>query len=141
MNKKALNIAYFSTHLFLFLLAVCTVALPWMVTWYVETMGRSQKLPTVIMVTCYPCVPFAGMVLLSLRRLIKNIIKGELFTRDSVKSFERISLFCLVIAAITVVAGNFYLPFFIVGVAFAFFSLLIYIFKIIFAELYRSTEK
>ncbi len=138
MNKKALKIAHWLTDLFIVLLIICAAALPWMVTWYVETMGRSPKLPTVIMITCYPCVPFAGMILYYLRRLLKNIYSNKLFCEESVKCFTRISLFCLIIAIITVCAGRFYLPFFIVGVAFAFFSLLIYVFKTIFAEIYNK---
>ncbi len=141
MNKKALKIAHWLTDLFIVLLVVCAIALPWLVSWYVETMGRSPKLPTIIMVTCYPCVPFAGALLLSLRKLLKNIYAGKLFSEHSVKCFTRISIFCLIIAVITVGAGRFYMPFFIVGTTFAFFSLLIHIFKTIFAEIFRNIEK
>ncbi len=141
MNKKALKIAHWLTDVFIVLLVVCAIALPWLVTWYVETMGRNPKLPTIIMVTCYPCVPFTGALLLSLRKLLKNIYKGELFSDYSVKCFTRISLFCLIIAVITILAGKFYMPFFIVGTTFAFFSLLIYVFKTIFAEIAQKIEE
>ena len=113
MNSKLLKVAYWLTNIFIFLLIICAVALPWAVTWYVETMGRSQKLPAIVMVTCYPCVPFAGGILLYIRRIIRNISTDMLFHLDNVIYFKRISLFCLVISLITLIGGGFYLPFFI----------------------------
>ncbi len=141
MNKKALKISLIVTNIFILLLAACSVALPWMVTWYVETMGRSPKLPSIIMVTCYPCVPFAAAILLYLRRLIKNISRDMLFHSDSVSCFSRITVFCVAISLITVIAGRFYLPFFIVGVAFAFFALLVFVFKTVFSHIAQEVDK
>ena len=145
MEKKALKTALILTNVFAVLLVVAAVGLPWGVTWYVETMGRSAKLPAIIMVTCYPCVPFAGGILLYLKRIIKNISAGMLFHLDNIIYFNRISLFCMIISVITLIAGRFYLPFLIVGVAFAFFAFLTYVFKIVFyhiaTELDKETDK
>lgn len=132
MDNKALKIALWLTNLFFVALGICAVALPWAVTWYVETMGRSQKLPAIIMVTCYPCLPFAAGILLYLRRIIKNILVDDLFHLDNMIYFNRIALFCIVISVITLIAGRFYLPFLIVGVAFAFFAFLTFVFKTVF---------
>ncbi len=133
MQNKAIKISLIITNIFILLLIIASVSLPWMVTWYVEKMGRSQQLPAVIMVTCYPCVPFAMAVLLYLRRILKNIANDKLFDTDTQIAFSRISVACLVISVITLIAGDFYLPFFIVGLAFAFFSLLVYVFKSVFS--------
>ncbi len=141
MLEKSLKIALWLTNIFILLLAICAVALPWAVTWYVETMGRSQKLPAIIMVTCYPCVPFAGGILLYLRRIIKNISADMLFHLDNVIYFKRISLFCLIISVITLIAGRFYLPFLIVGIAFAFFAFLTYVYKTVFLHIAEQIDK
>ncbi len=125
-NLKPAKISLFLTNIFFCLLIVSTITLPLMVTWYVETMGRSASLPTTILVTCYPCVPFAGTILLSLRRFLKDTIKGELFTPRNIKYLRNIAMCCFIIAVITLVAGKFYLPFFIVGGTFAFLGLLVY---------------
>lgn len=140
MKNKALKLSIIFTNIFILLLAICAVALPWMVTWYVETMGRSPKLPAIIMVTCYPCVPLAGAILIYLRRMLKNISKDMLFHTDTVSCFTRISTFCLLISAVTLIAGRFYLPFFIVGVAFAFFALLVFVFKTVFAQIAEKVD-
>lgn len=124
-----LKLALVLTHVFFWLILGFAAALPWGVTWYVETMGRSQSLPTTIMVTCYPCAPFAAAAVICLRRLIKNALAGKLFHNSSPRYMGFISAFCLVIAVITLVAGRFYLPFYIVAGTFAFISLLTFGFK------------
>lgn len=133
MQNKALKISLIVTNIFILLLIVAAVSLPWIVTWYVETMGRSQNLSAVVMVTCYPCVPFAMAILICLRRILRNIANDKLFDTDTQIAFSRISVFCLVISVITLIAGKFYMPFFIFGLAFAFFSLLVYVFKNVFS--------
>lgn len=134
MDKiKSVKLSIAFTHIFFWLLVIFAVALPWAVTWYVETMGRSQTLPTTIMVTCYPCVPFAAAALICLRRLLKNVLAGNLFHHSSTRYLGFISAFCLTIAVITVIAGRFYLPFYIVATTFAFLSLLTFALKNAFA--------
>ena len=141
MNKKALKIAYWLTNLFGFLLIVCAISLPWFVTWYVETKGRSQTLPAIIMVTCYPCVPFAAGILLYLRRIIKNVAKDMLFHEDNIIYFKRISFFCMMISVITLIAGRFYVPFLIMGISFGFFAFLVFVIKSVYAEISLKIAK
>ena len=141
MDKKALKLAIWLTNIFGLLLVAFAVALPWAVTWYVETMGRPQTLPTVIMVTCYPCVPFVAGILLYIRRIIKSILKEHLFQIDNVVYFNRISIFCIAIAIITFIGGNFYLPFLIVGTTFSFISFITFVFKTVFYHLAIANNK
>lgn len=141
MKNKALKISMWCTNIALLLLIIFTVGLPWMVTWYVETMGRSPKLPAIIMVTCYPCVPFVAALLLNLRKLLQNISKDLLFHSNNVIYFKRITIFSIAISVITLIAGRFYLPFYIVGVSFAFFALMVFVFKTIFSAVAYEVDK
>ena len=141
MSKKALTLAYWLTNLFALALIACTVTLPWFVTWYVETKGRSQSLPAIIMVTCYPCVPFAAGVLLYLRRIIKNVAKDMLFHEANVVCFKRIAFFCMMISIITLIAGRFYVPFLIMGISFGFFAFLVFVIKTVYAEISNKIDK
>ena len=133
-NSKYLKLALIITNIFLVVLFIFAVLLPWMVTWYVEAMHRSVTLATTVMVTCYPCVPFAAACLLLTRRLLKNAMAKKLFSENSILCLKRLSACCIVISVITLIAGKFYLPFLIVGAAFAFISLLTFSLKGIFAE-------
>ncbi|MBQ3053158.1 MAG: hypothetical protein IJD55_05625 [Clostridia bacterium] len=133
-NKKTMKICVILCNVFLVILFCFAIALPWLVTWYVKITGREDALLTTVMVTCYPCVPFAAAALLYLRRVLKNALKGEAFSQSSTHALKNLSFSCLVISVITLVAGRFYLPFYIVGATFAFLALLVFSLKGIFAS-------
>ena len=133
-NYKYIRLSIIITDIFLIVLFFFATTLPWLVTWYVETMKRSVTLAATVMVTCYPCVPFATACLLLTRKLLKNTLAKKLFSENSVLCLRRLSACCIVISAITLIAGKFYLPFLIVGAAFAFISLLTFSLKCIFSE-------
>jgi len=120
------------TDIFFVILIIFTVGLPWMVSWYAEVMQRSATLATTILVTCYPCAPFAGALLLYLRRLLKNCTMGNIFTDANILVFTKMYICCIIISVITLIAGNFYMPFLIVGATFAFLALLLFSLKGIF---------
>lgn len=142
MDKyKSLKAAVIITDIFIVLLIAMAIALPWLVTWYVEVVGRSASLPTTIMVTCYPCAPFAGATLMYLRRLLKYALKSDIFSCRSIKCLRRISICCFIIAVITLFAGRYYLPFYIVGATFAFLALLVFALKAIFMNVENTEQK
>lgn len=127
-NNKSLKAAIILTDIFICILVALVIVLPMLVTWYVEIRGRSASLPTTIFVTCYPCAPFTGIALLALRKLLKNALKSDLFSDSSIRSLKYISVACAVISLITLIAGRYYLPFYIVGATFAFLALLAFSF-------------
>jgi len=128
MNNKFLKAAIILTYIFMGILVALVIALPMLVTWYVEIRGKSASLPTTMMVTCYPCAPFTGISLLCLRKLLKNAINDDLFSLSSIRSLKYIAVSCAVISVITLIAGRYYLPFYIVGATFAFLALLAFSF-------------
>lgn len=123
-SRKALKLCLMLTDIFIGLLIIITVFLPYGISWYVETMHRSQSLPATVMVTCYPCAPFVGIALFMLRRILKRASNGAFFTDIGLNDIRVISVCCAVIAVITLIAGRYYLPFYIVGGTFAFLALL-----------------
>ena len=127
MDKvKSIKISIVITAVFLGLLAVFVAALPWMVSWYVEKMGRSQSLAATVLITCYPCAPFVAAALLFLRKLLKNVLKIGLLNEVNFALMKKIIFCCFIIAFITLIAGNFYMPFFIVSATFMFVALLLF---------------
>ena len=133
--KKSLHICLILTNIFICLLVIVTIFLPFGVSWYVEIMHRSQKLPATIMVTCYPCAPILGIALIMLRKIIKRISADNIFCADNSMNLKVISVCCLTIAMITLIAGRFYLPFYIVGGTFVFLALVSYTIKAVFLTL------
>jgi len=121
--RKSVNLTLFITYLFMIALVVLTFTIPYIATWYVETMHRSEELPTFVMVTYYPCVPFCAITLWSLRRFLKNIKEGFVFTDVNRRQVRVVSICSMIVALITFVGGFYYNPFYIVSAAAAFFFL------------------
>ena len=134
-KRNTIKFSILLTDIFLVALVLVAVFLPFLITWYVEYAGRLESLATTVMVTCYPCAPFTGMTLFYLRKLLKNIEKGETGNPDNKKLLKYMSLCCVIIALITLVAGRFYLPFFLVAGTFLFLALMIFVFRNIFINI------
>lgn len=99
------------------LLAAFAVFMPFLVQWFVEIRHKDESLATAIMLTCYPCVPFAAALLFSLRALLKNVLEG-LILGDKNNKYLKIIAFCCLFAGIIMVLGGFkYMPFWISGAA------------------------
>lgn len=123
------------TTAFIFLIGIVAVFLPLLVTLYVEKTGRLEILATTIMITCYPCAPFTVLSLWYLRKVLKNFIAKNYLAPENEKYLKYMAFCCMIISLITVVAGRFYLPFFLVAATFLFLSLLIFVFRSILLEL------
>lgn len=135
---KKLNLIKLSiilTTAFILLIAIVAVFLPMLVTFYVEKTHRLANLATTIMITCYPCAPFTILCLWYLRKILKNILNKNFLSTENIKSLKYMSICCVIVSLITVIAGRFYLPFFIVAATFLFLSLLIFVFRGILIEL------
>lgn len=141
MEKKYIKLSLIITNIFIAILLVFTVTLPFLVTWYAETMNRSETLATTVMVTCYPCVPFAASLLLLLKKLLKNALEDKLISESSIEYLKNIAICCIIVAVITLIGGNFYLPFLIVGATFAFLSLLLFALRSVFAAEIEKKNK
>lgn len=136
--KAALNMVY----IFGVLLAAAVVALPFIVTWYVETRGRDQTLPATIMLTCYPCVPFAAAILISLKRLLKNVLDGLILGDKNLSLLRAAAISFFAITAITLAAGHYYKPFYILSAGSAGCGLTFFVVKSLFyALLEKQREK
>ena len=130
--KKSVKLCIIFTNLFIALLVFIVIFLPFGVSWYVETMHRSEKLPATIMVTCYRCAPFLGIALVMLRRILKRISADRIYHSGNSHDLMIITYCCLIISVITLIAGRFYLPFYIVGGTFLFLALVGYSLRTVF---------
>ncbi len=137
MNKlNSIKISIFLTTAALVVLIGFAAMLPWLVTWYVQLSGRNETLATTIMATCYPCAPFTAVILLSLRKILKNIRDNCFNKEKDTKLLKYMSISCLIISVITLISGKHYLPFFIVAATFLFLAIIIFAFKSITDKLF-----
>ncbi|MBO4734421.1 MAG: hypothetical protein J5662_08095, partial [Clostridia bacterium] len=92
--KKPVKAALYMVYVFGVVLAALAVALPFIVTWYVEARGRDQTLPATIMLTCYPCLPFAAAILIALRRILNNVLSGLILGDKNLALLRAIIISC-----------------------------------------------
>lgn len=137
-SKKSAKISLVITYIFMFLLAVLTVGLPYGISWYVEVRGRSADLAATVMLTCYPCVPFAAAALYFLRRFLKNLIKDTVFEGKNLRDLIYICFCYLFSGIIMLIAGIFYMPFYISGGAAMFCALIV---KVIYDAMLNLKER
>lgn len=138
---KKINSIKFSvilTDIFIFLIFAFAATLPFLVTWYVETANRLESLATTIMVTCYPCAPFTILTLIYLHKFLRNIDFENYSAESNVKYLSYMATCCIIIAVITIVAGRYYLPFYIVSATFLFLALLIFVLRNIFIKVFTN---
>lgn len=128
-------------YIFGVLLAAVSVALPFIVTWYVETRGRDQTLPATIMLTCYPCLPFAAAILVALRRILNNVLGGLILGDKNLSLLRVLFISCFAITAITVAAGRQYAPFYIVAASTAAGGLMFLVVRSLFGALLQKQRE
>lgn len=133
INLIKLSIIF--TTIFMLLVLIFAALLPFLVTVYVQRAHRLESLATTIMVTCYPCAPFTLLSLWYLRKILKSALDGDILSADNMKMLKYMSICFIIISLITIVAGRFYLPFFIVAATFLFLSLIIFVLRNVLIEL------
>ena len=131
--KAPVKMSLYLVYIFAAALVAVSVALPFIVTWYVETKGRDSTLPATIMLTCYPCLPFAAAILISLKRLLNNVLAGLILGDKNLALLRAAAISCFGIVAITAAAGRLYKPFYIIAASAAACGLTFFIVKSIFA--------
>lgn len=138
--KKSAKVTLAVTYVLFILLIVLVITLPFIVTWYVERRQSATSLAAVIMLTCYPCVPFAAVSLLSLRKIIKSILREDILNEANVKNLRRIIYSCFTAGNIMLIAGIYYRPFFVGGGAAIFCALVVKTVKDLFTYLISEKE-
>lgn len=131
-QTKSVKLSLYLTDFIIALFCAAAIFLPRFTKWYITYMGRPANVRNVILAVCYTCLPFALLALFSLRRLLKNIMQGDTFVTDNIKRLNILFLCCVAAAVISFFSGYFYLPFYIISVAAAFFSLILRVIKNVF---------
>lgn len=131
-QNNSIKLSVYLTDFIIALFFAAAVFLPKFTKWYITYMGRPADVRNVILAVCYTCLPFALLALFSLRRMLKNIMRGKAFVTDNIKQLNLLFICCAAAAVITFFSGYFYLPFYIISIAAAFFSLILRVIKNVF---------
>lgn len=109
----------------MFALALSTVFLYQILQWYSQFRTLTAAEGIGIMVGYYCCAPVVAFGLWNLDRILKNILTGEVLTRENVRRASRVRWCCGVVALICVPVTVCYLPLIFVTVIMAFLCLVL----------------
>nr|WP_319487957.1 DUF2975 domain-containing protein [uncultured Caproiciproducens sp.] len=132
--SKSLTLSIFCTRLFAVLLAIGVCTAPIIVNWYFGGSSGTQALHLPFRITIYLCAIPGFILLYCLNALLKNIRAGSVFVDENTRMLRIISWSCIAVGIVTFAAGFYYVSFFLVAVACAFFALIIRVIKNIFEQ-------
>lgn len=107
------------------IVAVLLPCLPLLLNWYSNFRSLTQAEYTAIAVAFYCCAVVIAIALWNMDKLLRNILKEEVFTRENVSCIRRVRWCCAGISLITLPAAFIYLPLFFLVIIMAFLSLVI----------------
>ena len=107
------------------IVAVLLPCLPLLLNWYSNFRTLTQAEYTAILVAFYCCAVVIAVALWNLDKLLRNILKEEVFTRENVSRIRRVRWCCAGISLITLPAAFISLPLFFLVIIMAFLSLVV----------------
>lgn len=107
------------------LLVALSIAAPELCRWYGDFRGITEKTEKVIMIAFYICTLPAMASLVSLLRILDNIRREDPFKAENHKLMSFVSWCCIAVAAVTLLAGRYYMPMLFVTAAMLFIFLIL----------------
>lgn len=111
------------------LLIVLAFTAPLLVRTYIELTARPETMFLPVTTAFYAIFPLAAATLVALARLLRRILRGEVFVCANVASLRLISYLLYAATLVLFVAGFFYGPLFILTAAAAFIATVVRVVK------------
>lgn len=124
-TQTAARLTQWANRLVFLALAVTVVFLQQILNWYAQYRMLTAWERIGIMAGYYACAPVVAVGLWNMERLLADILRGSIFTRENVSRVSRVRWCCGIVAAICVAATVCYLPLVFVTVIMAFLCLVI----------------
>ena len=127
------------------LLAVAVVgmalALPALLKWYAAVRQLGPLGAEAIMAAYYVCCPVVLFALWCIEKLMDNILSGQVFVEDNVRSIRRLRWCCVGVSLICLPAAWFYQPLIFLVVIMAFLALIVSVVKSVIAAAVALREE
>lgn len=111
------------------LLIVLAFTAPLLVRTYIELTARPETMFLPVTTAFYVIFPLAAATLVALARLLRRILRGEVFVSANVAALRLISYLLYAATLVFLVAGFFYGPFLILTAAAAFIATVVRVVK------------
>lgn len=125
MKKSSIYCCSAFSVLFLAALVVLLIFAPRLTDLYVGFRGINDEICTAILIAFYLCAVPAAIALLCLLMLLRNINEEQPFSKRNGALMAAVSWCCIAVAAVTAVAGFWYMPMLLVTAAMLFIFLIV----------------
>ena len=134
-RDKSLLLSLICVWVFAAALLALDVGVFWLARrFFVELRSAPWQHAAFTVASVYVCSVPAWLTLWSLRRLLRALRQGAVFTEDNVRLLRRVSWCCAVAAAVTALNALYYLPYLFLAIAEGFMALIVRIVKNAFQE-------
>ncbi len=138
-TEKSTKLTLFVTYIFYVLLAWMMIACYPIAQWVIGPGERASTLAAVI--AFYSSCPAAWIALFGITKILKNVLKDEVFTHDTVKTLRILSWCCAFVAFVSFIAFFFYKLFIVFSLGAALMMLILRVLKNVMAKAVEIKEE
>jgi len=131
---KSVILSSICTKIAIVLVIAAAVAMPKLVSGYVEYTGKNAEIIQSLLLTVYACAVPGLLSLFCLDRLLANIRRGDVFSEKNIKLLRTLSWCSFIVSLILFVSGFYYILFVIIAVCAAFLGLILRVIKNVFEQ-------
>ena len=122
-------------------MGVLCITLYDLLTWYRSLRQLPWQVCAVIFVGFYLCTPAVLYALWCIEKLLRGILKGDVFVQPNVRYLRRIRWCCAIVSLICLAAGFGYPPLLFLAVIMAFLALMVSVVKNVMAAAVEIREE
>ncbi|MBQ8503967.1 MAG: DUF2975 domain-containing protein [Clostridia bacterium] len=136
---KSTKLTLIVTYIFYILLVWMMFACYPIAQWVIGPGQRASTLAAVI--AFYSCCPAAWVALLGITKILKNVLKDEVFTHETVKTLRVLSWCCAFVALVSFITFFFYKLFIVFSLGAALMMLILRVLKNVMARAVEIKEE
>lgn len=138
-SEKSTKLTLIVTYIFYALLVWMMIACYPIAQWVIGPGQRASTLAAVI--AFYSCCPAAWIALLGITKILKNVLRDEVFTRETVKILRVLSWCCAFVALVSFITFFFYKLFIVFSLGAALMMLILRVLKNVMAKAVEIKEE
>lgn len=133
-SEKSTKLTLLVTYVFYFLLMGMMIGIYPFAKWVIGSDSRGMTWALTSVVAFYVCCPAAWVTLGGITKLLKNVLRDEIFTDSTVKTLRIISWCCAFVCAVCFVAFFFYRLFIVFSLGAGLMMLILRVLKNVMAK-------
>lgn len=140
-NNKSILISQIFTVVWALLLAALDVGGWWILHWFGAIRNLSEGKIRGILVLLYLCSVLGWLLLHAMWKLLKNLGRGQVYTKENVKLLNRVSWCCAGAAILCLIGVLFYPPFLFAVAAAGFMAMIVRVVRNILQHAVRMKDE